>query len=100
MNVLWSESSVRQLQEAFDFRAGESSGMAIATRRRILETARRLGQMPYSGRTGRVSGTRDAVVPRTPHIVVYQVGAKSVEVLGIWHGARLWPGSFQDPESI
>jgi len=94
MKVIWSAASVRQLQESFDFLEGESFAMAIATRRRILETAKLLGQMPNSGRTGRVRGTREAVIPRTPFIVVYQVGADALEILAIWHGARLWPESF------
>jgi plasmid stabilization system protein ParE len=50
--------------------------------------------MPYSGKTGRVDGTREAVVPRSPYIVVYEVSAQEVKIQGIWHGARLWPESF------
>jgi toxin ParE1/3/4 len=93
LKIIWSAASVRHLQETFDFLEGESAGMAIATRRRILDTAKRLGQMPYSGRIGRVNGTREAVVPHTPFILVYEVSAKAVQILGIWHGARLWPDS-------
>jgi plasmid stabilization system protein ParE len=43
--------------------------------------------MPHSGRIGRVKGTREVVIPRSPYIVVYQLTAQAVEVLGIWHGA-------------
>ena len=50
--------------------------------------------MPYSGRVGRVEGTREAVVPRSAYIVVYQVSTQAVEIVGIWHAARLWPESF------
>jgi plasmid stabilization system protein ParE len=50
--------------------------------------------MPFAGRIGRVDGTREAVIPRSPYIVVYQVSAQAVEIVGIWHGARLWPESF------
>ncbi|MGA3083002.1 MAG: type II toxin-antitoxin system RelE/ParE family toxin, partial [Terracidiphilus sp.] len=73
---------------------GETSAGAITIRWRILDRVRRVGQMPYSGRIGRVNGTREAVVPRTSYIVVYQVSAQAVEILGIWHGARQWPESF------
>ena len=92
--VLWSASSVRHLQQVVDYLQGESSGGAIIVRRRILQTARRAGQMPFSGRVGRIDGTREAVVPRTPYIVVYRVSAQTVEIVGIWHAARLWPESF------
>jgi toxin ParE1/3/4 len=94
MKVIWSATSVRHLQEVVEYLQGESAGGAITIRRRILETVRRIGQMPNSGRIGRIDGTREAVVPRSPYIVVYQISAQAVEILGIWHGARLWPESF------
>ena len=94
MKVIWSAASVRHLQEIIDYLKGESSAGTVTIRRRILATARRVGQMPYSGRIGRVDGTREAVVPRSPYIVVYQVSEQAVEILGIWHGARQWPESF------
>jgi toxin ParE1/3/4 len=50
--------------------------------------------MPRSGRSGRILGTREAVVPRTPYIVVYQISSEAVEVIEIWHGAREWPEFF------
>jgi len=94
MNVIWSAASVKHLQQVVEYLQGESSGGAITIRRKILETVRRIGQMPNSGRIGRIDGTREAVVLRSPYIVVYQVSAEAVEILGIWHGARLWPESF------
>lgn len=99
MKVLWSAASVRHLQEIVEYLQGESSGGAITTRRRILETKRRIGRMPYSGRVGRTEGTREAVVPRTPYIIVYRVVDRTVEIVGIWHAARLWPESFEPPNS-
>lgn len=94
MKVLWSAASVRHLQEVVEYIQGESVVGAITIRRRILETVRRIGQLPRSGRIGRIDGTREAVVPRTPYIVVYQVAVQTVEILGIWHTSRLWPESF------
>ena len=66
----------------------------MSVRRRILATKRRIVQAPYSGRIGRVDGTREAVVPRTAYILVYRVSEQAIEILGIWHGARLWPDAF------
>ena len=94
MNVIWSAASVKQLQEVIDFIQGESFQGSITTRLRILETVRRVGEMPHSGRIGRVEGTRELVIPSSPYIVVYQLTAQAVEVLGIWHSARQWPESF------
>ena len=94
MKVIWSAASVRHLHEVVEYLQAEIVGGTITTRRRILQTVTRLGQMPYSGRAGRNEGTREAVVPRSPYIVVYRVTEQAVEVLGIWHGARQWPESF------
>lgn len=94
MNVIWSATAVRQLHQVVEQFQAENVSAASAVQRRILETIDWLSQMPYSGRIGRVSGTREAVVPRTPFIVAYRVSEEGLEVLTIWHGARLWPTSF------
>jgi toxin ParE1/3/4 len=94
MKIVWSASSVKHLQEVVEYLQGESAAGAAHIRRRILETVWRVGQMPNSGCTGRVNGTREAVVPKSSYIVVYQVSAQAVEILGIWHAARQWPESF------
>jgi toxin ParE1/3/4 len=91
MKVIWSASAVRQLQEVVDYLQDESAARAVTIRRRILATVGLIGQMPDSGRIGRIDGTREAVVPRSPYIVVYQVSTETVEVLGVWHAAREWP---------
>jgi len=94
MKVFWSETSIRHLKEIFKYTEPESALGAVAVRRRILKTAWRVGQMPYSGRIGRAEGTREAVVPKSPYIVVYQISAHAIEIIGIWHAARPWPESF------
>ena len=94
MKVFWSAASVRHLREVVEYIQSESAAGAATIRRRILETVWRVGQLPYSGRTGRVEEMREAVVPRTAYIVVYQISAQAVEIVGIWHAARLWPQAF------
>lgn len=94
MNVIWSASAVRHLSETIEFIQAKSIKGSATVRRRILNIVMRVGQMPYSGRVGRIDGTREAVVPGVPYIVVYQVSSDAVEIVGIWHTARLWPESF------
>jgi toxin ParE1/3/4 len=43
------------------------------------------------GRPGRVSGTRELVIPSTPFIVPYRIVGDSVQILRVFHGARRWP---------
>ncbi len=46
---------------------------------------------PEFGRTGRVAGTRELVIPKTPFIVLYRVNGQSLEILRIYHAAQRWP---------
>jgi toxin ParE1/3/4 len=94
MKVIWSAASMRHLQQIIEYLQGESSGGAFTMRRRILQTVDRVSQMPHSGRIGRIDGTREAMVPHSPFIVVYEVSKQSIDILGIWHTARQWPESF------
>ena len=60
-----------------------------------------LRQFPERGQPGRVPGTRELVVPRSPFVVPYRVRGRRVEILGILHGARAWPDSIglaNDPD--
>jgi toxin ParE1/3/4 len=49
---------------------------------------------PELGRSGRVPGTRELVIPRTPFIVPYRVVGNTIQILRVFHGARRWPETF------
>ena len=46
------------------------------------------------GRLGRVPGTRELEIPRTPFIVPYKLEGEVIQVLRVFHGVRRWPTSF------
>jgi toxin ParE1/3/4 len=50
-----------------------------------------LEKFPLIGRQGRVTGTRELVLRKTPFIVVYRVRADIVEILLVLHAAQNWP---------
>ena len=50
-----------------------------------------LAEHPFIGRTGRLAGTREMVIARTPFIVIYRVKRNEVEILRILHHAQKWP---------
>ena len=49
---------------------------------------------PEIGRTGRIVGTRELVVPKTPFIMPYRVNGQSLEILRIYHAAQRRPEVF------
>jgi addiction module RelE/StbE family toxin len=43
------------------------------------------------GRSGRIEGTRELVISRTPYIAAYRILGSTVQILRVLHGAQLWP---------
>jgi toxin ParE1/3/4 len=76
------------------FIAEDSVQSAEAVADRILKAAELLTEFPRSGRSGRVPGTRERVVGRTPYILVYQIVSGRVRILRVYHGSRQWPKKF------
>lgn len=48
---------------------------------------------PERGRSGRVRGTLELVIQRTPYVAAYRIKANQVQILRILHSSRLWPTS-------
>jgi len=73
--------------------AKDKPGAAVAMWDEIEALVERLKEFPNSGRPGRLEGTRELVVPRTPFIVVYRLAKERVELLRVLRGAQKWPKS-------
>jgi toxin ParE1/3/4 len=63
---------------------------------RIREQVETLARFPQSGRQGRIQGTRELVISRTPYIVTYSVTGNTVRVVRVLHGSRRWPDDMSD----
>jgi toxin ParE1/3/4 len=97
MRVRWTLPALEHIDEIQDFIARESPTAAYKlTADLIGRTDELLAKNSMIGRVGRVAGTRELVISRTPYIVVYRV-RDFVEVLAVMHGARDWPKSFTVP---
>ena len=53
-----------------------------------------LPNTPQMGCPGRVPGTRELVIPKTPFVVPYRLQRNVIQILRVYHGARRWPESF------
>lgn len=58
---------------------------------KIIRAVSLLKDQPGLGRTGRVPGTRELVIPNTRYIVPYRVKDDSLQVLRVYHTSRIWP---------
>ena len=95
MNIEWTIEALNDLDEIQAFIRERSPKGA----RRVLlaihnATEAHLPDNSRAGRPGRIPGTRELVIPRTPYIVPYRVRDKTIEILRVYHGARLWPDDF------
>jgi toxin ParE1/3/4 len=94
MRLNWGPRAKRDLHELISYIAEDSIQAAELVATRIFATAELLSERPHVGRPGRVNGTRELVVLRTPYLLVYRIKSGSVRILRVFHGARKWPARF------
>jgi toxin ParE1/3/4 len=85
---------MRDLDALAVYIAQDSERAAEFVEGRIRDEARLLSQFPRAGRPGRIQGTRERVVVRTPYILVYRIARGQVRIIRVYHGARRWPRHF------
>ncbi|MGZ8324637.1 MAG: type II toxin-antitoxin system RelE/ParE family toxin [Rhodoplanes sp.] len=91
MTLVWSPEAINDLRSprAYIEQDNPQPPAHRASRNRNFETL--LPENPSIGRPGRVPGTRELVIPKTPFIVPYRVQAGTIQILRIYPGARRWP---------
>lgn len=94
MRLRWSQAALADLIELRAYIAQDRPQAATSVARRILDTVSHLERFPKMGRPGRVAGTRELVVSRTPYLVPYRIREDTIELLRVLHGARKWPERF------
>ena len=94
MKIIWQERALFELDEALAYISERNPEAAINLVQGIFASVERnLPDNPNMGRIGRVENTRELVVHKN-YIVAYQVGEDAINILSIFHAARLWPVSF------
>nr|WP_251134057.1 type II toxin-antitoxin system RelE/ParE family toxin [Rhodomicrobium sp. Az07] len=73
----------------------DNAGAANDFERRVTVAVGQLQSFPQAGRSGRVYGTREAVLARFPYIIIYRITADEVQILNLMHAARQWPSQSQ-----
>jgi toxin ParE1/3/4 len=91
MGLEWSVLAQADRDAIFDYIEADNPRAAIAVDDRIREQVETLARFPESGRAGRIEGTRELVILRTPYVVAYRIATDTVHILRVLHGARRWP---------
>ncbi len=95
MIVIWSSAAIADLTQLRTYIEDDDPA---AAQRVALHIAHNIEALlpanPQIGRPGRVPGTREFVIPKTPFVVPYRIINGASEVLRVYHGARRWPERF------
>jgi toxin ParE1/3/4 len=87
----WSSFAQADRDDIFDYIADDNPRAAVRVDRLIEEAIAGLLEFPDMGRIGRIEGTRELVISRTPYLVVYRHAEGTVLILRLLHGAQRWP---------
>lgn len=92
MNIDFTPTAIADLEAIRDYIAHFDPRAADRIIARIDTSIAFLAAFPEIGRKGRVSGTRELVVPDTNYIVVYEIlNAIDVYILTVVHGREQFP---------
>jgi len=94
VKILWTEPARQDLREIVTYVSEENPQAARVLLTEIKERVGVLANNPQIGRTGRVEGTRELVLTGTHYILPYRVKEQQIQILAVFHGARLWPDNF------
>ena len=94
MILEWLSVAQRDFDDLVEYIAADHPIAAIEQGDEIQAQVSVLSDHPRMGRPGRVKGTRELVVVRTPFIVAYRVKGKAIQILRVLHGAQQWPERF------
>ncbi len=91
MRVRWLRRALLDLDEIETYIAEDNPAVAVNVIVKIIKAVSLLREQQGIGRTGRVPGTKEIVVPSLLYIVPYRVKDEVVQVLRGYHTSRKWP---------
>ncbi|MCU0759415.1 MAG: type II toxin-antitoxin system RelE/ParE family toxin [Steroidobacteraceae bacterium] len=89
--IRWTTPALADLAAIGEFIAADDPAAAGRVVRAIWARTERLQESPDVGRPGRVSGTRELVLPPLPYIVVYSRLEQELQVISVLHGSQQYP---------
>jgi len=89
--IVWSPRAIEHLAHLRAYIARDNPKAAGRIASALLDAVERLAELQNLGRTGRVAGTRELVVPRTPYVIPYRLRGDRLEGIGVFHSRKKWP---------
>ncbi|HLY56316.1 MAG TPA: type II toxin-antitoxin system RelE/ParE family toxin [Stellaceae bacterium] len=91
MRVRWLKTALRNLDKEASYIAQDDPAMARIVVDRIFRAVAGLADSPSIGRPGRVSGTRELIVPKTRNLIPYRIREDRIEILRVFRASRRPP---------
>ena len=90
LTLIWRASALDDLNQIITYIAERDVSAAERLQQAIEDCAERIAAHPFMYRSGRVAGTREAVV-HPNYILIYRVTADAVEVVSLVHARQEYP---------
>lgn len=91
MNLVISTTAQRQIANHIAYIQARNPDAAQRLYTALVAGMERLLDHPYMGRPGRVTGTRELYLDRTPYVVIYRVLDDQIAVAHVVHVRQQWP---------
>ena len=87
----YTKLAIQDIRQAYAYIAEDSPQSAKAVIERVKQGINTVCVHPHLGRPGRVEGTREFIIARTPFIIVYCRHKSFLWVLNVLHTSKKYP---------
>ncbi len=91
MRIEWLPVAAANRADQLDYVDERNPWAAIDLGDAIEAAIAYLTDQPMLGRPGRVAGTRELVIGKTPYILIYRIEDDVILIVRLLHGAQQWP---------
>ena len=92
MTLTWSPEAIDDLASLRTYLSEDDPAAAKRVALHIIHCIEELlSNNAQLGHPGRVPGTRELVIPKTPFVVPYRLHHEVLQILRVYHHARRWP---------
>jgi toxin ParE1/3/4 len=89
LHVQWTDEAKANLRAIESYISRDNPKAAAKTILKILKrTNSQFNDHPSSGKSGRITGTRELIFPEFPYIVIYTVHGKKISIITVFHSAQ------------